>query len=74
MAAFMDEGVGNVTQALKEAGMFSDTFIIFSADKRVFKTRKAAYPPTRQLLTFVQPPVPCATCPAPPQRWTDKPK
>ena len=32
MAAFMDEGVGNVTQALRDAGMFDDTFIIFSAD------------------------------------------
>jgi arylsulfatase A-like enzyme len=32
MAAFMDEGVGNVTRALKDAGMFDDTFIIFSAD------------------------------------------
>ena len=32
MAAFMDEGVGNVTQALKDAGMFDDTLIIFSAD------------------------------------------
>jgi arylsulfatase A-like enzyme len=32
MAAFMDEGIGNVTQALRDAGMFDDTFIIFSAD------------------------------------------
>ena len=33
MATAMDEGVGNVSKALKSAGMFDTTLMIFSADK-----------------------------------------
>ena len=32
MAKVMDDGIGNVTNALKTAGIFEDTFIIFTAD------------------------------------------
>jgi len=32
MVAVLDDGVGNVTAALKSAGIFDDTFIIFSSD------------------------------------------
>ena len=32
MAAFLDDGVGNVTAALKAAGIFQDTVIVFTSD------------------------------------------
>ncbi|KAK6176801.1 hypothetical protein SNE40_015033 [Patella caerulea] len=32
MVSVLDEGVGNITQALKDAGMYDDTLIIFTAD------------------------------------------
>ena len=32
MLSCLDEGIGNVTRALKEAGMYNDTLIIFSTD------------------------------------------
>ena len=32
MVTAMDEAVGNVTQTLKDSGMYEDTIIIFTAD------------------------------------------
>ncbi len=36
MAAFLDDGVANVTAALKRAGIFEDTLIIFTSDNVSF--------------------------------------
>ena len=32
MAVHMDDGIGNVTAALKAAGMWDNTLVVFSAD------------------------------------------
>jgi hypothetical protein len=32
MASFLDDGVGNVTAALKAAGIYENTIIIFTSD------------------------------------------
>lgn len=32
MVASLDESVGNITKALKEAGMFSNSVIVFTTD------------------------------------------
>mmetsp|Transcript_29351 Transcript_29351/g.32609 ORF Transcript_29351/g.32609 Transcript_29351/m.32609 type:complete len:530 (+) Transcript_29351:15-1604(+) len=32
MVTFMDESIGNITQALKDKGMYDDTLIVFSSD------------------------------------------
>ena len=39
MVSAMDEAVGNVTRALKEAGMFKNTIIIFTADVSSIKKK-----------------------------------
>ena len=36
MVSAMDEAVGNVTQALKDAGMYDNTIIFFTADVNDF--------------------------------------
>ncbi len=35
MVSAMDEAVGNITDTLKEHGMFDDTIILFTADVKL---------------------------------------
>ena len=43
MAYIMDEGVKNVTDTLKKAGMWDNTVLIFSSGKNLNLTRKAIF-------------------------------